>query len=141
MQDQVRAPRVGIGVMIFKDGKVLLGKRQGSHGQGEWAFPGGHLQWMESFEQCARRETREECSIEIDNVRFQFLANLKKYAPKHYAHIGLIADWKNGEPAVCEPDKCERWGWFDINALPVPLFETCALAFESHRTSRTYFDA
>ena len=59
MSDQRQNSRVGIGVMIFKDGKVLLGKRKGSHGEGDWAFPGGHLDYMEGFEECARRETRE----------------------------------------------------------------------------------
>jgi 8-oxo-dGTP diphosphatase len=99
--------------MILRDGKVLLGTRKGSHGAGELAFPGGHLDYMESFESCARRETLEECASEIENVRFQFVANLQRYAPKHYAHIGLIADWKSGEPKVLEPQKCDGWGWYD----------------------------
>jgi len=30
-------PKVGVGVMIFKDGKILLGKRKGSHGAGEYS--------------------------------------------------------------------------------------------------------
>ena len=63
-------PKVGIGVMIFKDDKILLGKRKGSHGEDEYAFPGGHLEYMESFAGCARREVSEECGIEIDNIRF-----------------------------------------------------------------------
>ena len=38
-------PKVGIGVMIQNaDGLVLLGLRKGSHGSGEWSFPGGHLE-------------------------------------------------------------------------------------------------
>ena len=45
MSDHEQKPRVGIGVMIFKDGKVLLGKRKASHGEGEWASPGGHLDY------------------------------------------------------------------------------------------------
>ncbi len=49
-------PRVGIGVMVMKDGKVLLGKRKGSHGAGEYAWPGGHMEYMESFEDVAKRE-------------------------------------------------------------------------------------
>jgi hypothetical protein len=36
-------PRVGVGIMIFKDGKVLMGKRKGKHGAGEYAWPGGHF--------------------------------------------------------------------------------------------------
>lgn len=63
---QQSQPKVGIGVMILKQGKVLLGMRKGSHGAGELAFPGGHLDYMESFEDCARRETREERGIEIE---------------------------------------------------------------------------
>ena len=40
---------VGIGIKIFKGSKILLGKRKGSHGEGEYAFPGGHLEYMESI--------------------------------------------------------------------------------------------
>ena len=65
-------PNVGVGVMILKDEKVLLGKRKGSHGAGEYAFPGGHLEYLESFSTCAQREVMEECGIEIDQIRFQF---------------------------------------------------------------------
>jgi len=126
--------------MVVKEGKVLLGKRKGSHGEGEYAFPGGHLEYMESFEQCAKREVREECGIEIENVRFQFLANIKKYAPKHYIHIGLITDWKNGEPRVLEQEKSESWNWYDATKLPEPLFEMCKLAIDSYQTGKQYYD-
>ena len=49
--NNVERPKVGVGVMVFKDGKILLAKRKGSHGAGEYAFPGGHLEFGESFEQ------------------------------------------------------------------------------------------
>jgi len=134
-------PKVGIGVMILKDRKVLLAKRKGSHGEGEYAFPGGHLELNESFENCARRETREETGMEIDNIRFLFLANVKKYAGKHYVHIGLIADWKSGKPKVLEPEKSEVWDWYELNNLPRPMFEMCRLSFESYETKNNYFDS
>ena len=133
-------PKVGIGVMILKDSKILFGKRKGSHGEGEYAFPGGHLEYMESVEQCARRETKEECGLEIKNVNFQFLANVRKYAPKHYIHIGVMADWKSGKPEALEPHKLESWDWYDIKKMPKPLFEFCRLAIESYRTGRNYYD-
>ena len=63
--------------MIFKDGKVLLGKRKGSHGVGEYAWPGGHMEYMESFEGCAKQETMEETGVEIENLRFLRVMNLK----------------------------------------------------------------
>jgi len=141
MNDINNTPTVGVGVMILKNNKVLLGKRKGSHGEGEYAFPGGHLEYMEPFEKCAERETKEECGIEIENIRFQFLANLTKYAPKHYVHIGLIAEWKNGEPKTLEPEKCESWAWYDPENLPAPLFEACRLSIESYKSGENYFDS
>ena len=133
-------PKVGVGVMIIKYGSVLLGERKGSHGEGEYAFPGGHLEYMESFEQCAHRETLEECGVEIEHIRFQFLANVKTYVPHHYVHIGLLADWKSGVPEVLEPEASGSWEWYDLDHLPHPLFEMCRLAVDSYKTGRDYYD-
>ncbi len=134
-------PKVGVGVMIFKDGKVLLTRRKGSHGEGEYSFPGGHLEYLESFEDCAIRETKEECGLEIQNIRFLYLTNVQKYAPKHYVHIGFVADWKSGEPQILESDKAEEWRWYDMNEIPEPLFEFCRLALDSYKTGRNYYSS
>jgi 8-oxo-dGTP diphosphatase len=134
-------PKVGIGVMVIKDGRVLLGKRKGSHGQGEYAWPGGHMEYMESFEGCAKREVMEETGIEITAIRFLRLLNLKTYTPKHYVDIGLMAQWKSGEPKIMEPEKCEGWGWYDIDDLPKPLFGTIESYIEAYKTGRNYWDS
>ena len=63
MNDQ--KPKVGLGVCIVKDNKVLLGKRKGSHGAGTWSFPGGHLEFQETWEKCAKREVLEETGLKI----------------------------------------------------------------------------
>jgi len=133
-------PKVGIGVMIFKENKILLGKRKGSHGEGEYAFPGGHLEYMEIIEDCAKRETFEETGIEIKNIRFQFVANVRKYKPKHYLHIGVIADYKGGKVQRKEPEKCEGWNWYSLENLPKPLFWMTKLAIDSYKTKRIYYD-
>jgi 8-oxo-dGTP diphosphatase len=139
--DEKQRPKVGVGIMIFKGSKVLLLRRKGSHGAGEYAFPGGHLEYMESFEECARRETKEEVGIEIKNIRFQFLSNVRKYAPKHYVHIGLVAEWESGQAQSLEPDKVEMVDWYELNQLPDPIFEFCLQAFESYKTGKNYYDA
>jgi 8-oxo-dGTP diphosphatase len=138
--DTQKTTRVGIGVLVFKDGKLLLGRRKDYHGAGEYEVPGGELDYMESFESCARRETKEETGLEIDNIRFLDLQNLKAYAPKHYVDIGLIADWKSGEPKTLEPDKCEGWNWYDLDGLPKPLFEALRADIEALKTGRQMFD-
>jgi 8-oxo-dGTP diphosphatase len=133
--------KVGVGILIFKDGKVLLGRRMGAHGAGEYCGPGGHLEYMESIEECAKRETREEVGIEITNVRFLGLTNLTAYAPHHYIDIGVAADWLSGEPQVMEPDKREGWEWYDLDHIPEPLFRTDPNYFEALKTGKNFWDS
>lgn len=133
--------KVGIGVLVFKNGQVLLGKRKGSHGRGQYAFPGGHLEFGESFAECAKRECREEAGIEIKNIRFLRLSNIKKYQGKHYVDVGLLADWKSGSPKVLEPTKLESWEWYDLDDLPKPLFEPEQHYLEALRTGKNFFDS
>ena len=60
------AIEVAAGV-IFRDGKVLITRRRADdHLGGLWEFPGGKRQSAESFEQCLRRELREELGIEVE---------------------------------------------------------------------------
>src|SRR6185436_7059720 len=134
-------PRVGIGVMVLKEGRVLLGRRRGSHGAGEYAWPGGHLEHLESFADCAAREVREETGLEIGPPRFLRVMNIRQYAPKHYIDLAFVADWKSGEPRALEPDKVDGWAWYALDALPSPLFGTCASALEAMRTGRNCWDA
>lgn len=141
MPQDYSVPRVGIDILILKDGKVLAGKRKGAHGEGEYSFPGGSLEMMESYADCARRETLEECGVHIKNVRFNFTANSFHFDPRHYICIGLVADWESGEPTVLEPDKCESWDWYDLDALPDPMFIYCKLAVEAYRAGIKCFDS
>lgn len=138
--DEFKHARVGVGVMVIKDGKVLIGKRKSSHGEGEWAWPGGHLEHLESIETCARREVKEEAGIEIENIRFLRLMNITKYAPKHYIDIAMVADWKSGEPEVREPSKLESWEWRALDNLPEPLFAPIPTYFEALETGRNFWD-
>ena len=116
-------PKVGIGVIVIKDGKILLGKRKNSHGEGAWCYPGGHLEYGESWEECSRREVMEETSIKIKNIRFGTATNdIFKDEQKHYITICMLADYASGKVKLMEPNKCDKWGWFEWSKLPKPLF-------------------
>ena len=135
-------PQVGIGVFLVKNGKqILLGRRKNAHGEGEYALPGGHLELGETFEGCALRELSEEAGpdIKVNDVTFLCLTNMRRYAPKHYADIGIIAKWKSGEPKVMEPHKKEDWQWYDLDKLPKPLFGCTENYIEAYTTGRVYF--
>jgi len=49
----------------MKEDKVLLGKRKGSHGEGYWAFPGGHIEYNETIDSCVNREIKEETYMRV----------------------------------------------------------------------------
>lgn len=117
-------PFVGVGVAVIKDEKILFGKRKGIHGQGFWAFPGGHLEFGESVETCALRELREETGLQARSVRLgPWTENVIE--SKHYVTIFVLVDEFIGEPQLCEPEKCEGWFWFTEDSLPMPVFPPC----------------
>lgn len=116
-------PAVGVAVMVFREGKVLLGRRKGAHGSGTWAFPGGHLEYGESIEECARREVMEETGLEIGCTSHQAFTNdVFVNENKHYATLFVRGEYISGEAEIMEPDKCEEWTWFRWGQFPEPLF-------------------
>lgn len=131
-------PRVGVAVFIVHPDphtstgsssssgwKFLFGQRLGSHGAGTWALPGGHLEFGETFEECARREVLEETGLVVENVEFLTATNDvmpaeegNRVAEKHYVTIFMTARAKKGEEdmempeaRVMEPEKCAGWEW------------------------------
>ena len=120
---QKNHPRVGIGVLVFKENRVLLGERIHSHGSGTWSPPGGHLEFGETPLQCAARELNEETSLAAQKVVLGPWTNdFFEKENKHYVTLYMIVPDFIGSPSVQEPDKCLRWKWFDTNDLPQPLF-------------------
>ncbi|GAB5363626.1 hypothetical protein AAMO2058_000899900 [Amorphochlora amoebiformis] len=114
--------RVGVGTLVFKrdkDGKhlVLIGKRKGSHGEGKYALPGGHLELGESWGACGSRELEEETNIRIESKswRIAFVSNdVMPKDRKHYITIFLqvlLPDENPQEAKNMEPNKCEKWEW------------------------------
>lgn len=115
-------PQVGVAVLLSKGNKVLLMKRKGPHGPGTWSPPGGHIDFGESPEECAARESKEEVGVEVTAIRFRAVTNdVFESEGTHY--ITLWMDGKTtGEPYIASPKEAEELGWFAWDALPQPLF-------------------
>lgn len=116
-------PRVGVGVLVLRDGRVLLGRRRGAHGAGTWAPPGGHLAFGEEIADCARREVAEETGLRLDAVApGPFVNDVFRSEGRHYVTLFVVAHHASGDPELREPDACDGWGWYRWGDWPGPLF-------------------
>ncbi len=122
MGNEILRPKVGVGVIVFNEGNILLGKRKGSHGAGTWAAPGGHLEFGETVEECACRELLEETGLKALSWRLGPWVNDVMEQTKHYVTLFVFVDRIEGDVQLLEPDKCEGWQWFERHAIPTPLF-------------------
>ena len=121
-------PRVGTALAICRHGEFLFHKRKSEHANGQWAFPGGHLEKWEGLEEAVIRELREEAGneIQITPPEVYHVENARYYdEDKHYVCVFMLSYWKSGEAIVMEPDKNEGWGWFGWHNLPEPLMKGC----------------
>ena len=116
--------RVGVGCWIQNSsGQFLFGHRLSKHGTGTWAPPGGHLEYGETPEQCASRETLEETGIIIKSNDFKIIGITNDiYLDKHYIkkHYVEKLNYKK-KKTIKEPDKCSEWVWLDRKKLPENL--------------------
>jgi len=79
-----KQPIVGVGVVIIKDGKILLEKRKYEPGKGKWSIPGGLVELGENVEQTVIREVKEETGLDVEK-------------PEHIDVVDNVVRDENGE--------------------------------------------
>ena len=120
-------PRVGVACLVTRDGRILLLRRQRSHGAGSWSPPGGHLDFGEAVAACATRETLEETGLRIVDPEFLAVTNdIFESDGRHYITVWMRAESRDGEVGVQDPAEVAEVGWFAPDALPSPLFLSLA---------------
>lgn len=116
-------PKVGVAVIIVKEGKVLLGKRKDTYSAETWGFPDGYLEFNESIEECAKRAVVDETGMKIKNLREGIFTNdIFKKENKHYVTCFVVCEYDSGKLETKNPEKYYEWNWFDWHKLPKPLF-------------------
>ena len=138
---------VGVGVMMLRGGKILLGKRHEDSekadselkGEGTWTMPCGKLHFQESFEDGAKREVIEETGIKLKDVKV-ICVNNDKISSAHFITICLFSENFHGEPRVMEPDEITEWKWFYLDNLPKKIFFPSAKVLENYKQKKFYIE-
>jgi 8-oxo-dGTP diphosphatase len=145
--EEKQRPKVGVGVMIFKSGKVLLGRRHEDpnkadselHGEGTWTMPGGKLDFQEKLADGAFRETLEETSINIDKNKIKAISVTDDIVKdNHYVTIGFLCEDFEGEPKIMEPDEITEWKWYTLDNLPEKVFPPSAKMIKAFLSKKMY---
>jgi 8-oxo-dGTP diphosphatase len=143
MNNTNKKPGVGVGIMILRDEKVLLGKRHGDpkradselHGEGSWTMPGGKLHFKEELEDAAFREVLEETGVKADKGKLEIISVTNDIVEDaHFVTIGFLCRNFEGEIKIMEPDEITEWRWFELNNLPSPIF------FPSEKIIKNFLD-
>jgi ADP-ribose pyrophosphatase YjhB (NUDIX family) len=80
-----RNPRLVVGTLPIRDGRVYLARRAIEPGAGLWSYPGGFLELGEAAQEGARRETEEETQLRIEVGRL-----IGAYSRPHVGIVTVI---------------------------------------------------
>lgn len=116
--------RVGVGAIVRReDGAILMARRRNVHGDGTWSTPGGHLEFGESPEACAARETLEETGVVVGGMRLLTTTNdVMPTDGRHYVTLWVGCSHVSGDGIPLAEHELDAVEWFAPNALPSPLF-------------------
>ena len=131
-------PSVGVGVVFVRYGQVFLARRRGKLGGGTWGSAGGHLEFGEALEDCARREAMEEFGVVVGELRFLCVSNIVAYG-RHYVDVEFLGEIGEQEPHLLEPDAFDGCGWYSLASPPEPLFHAMRYAIDSVLTGQQYY--
>jgi mutator protein MutT len=94
--------------LVFRDGKLLITQRYSdAHLGGLWEFPGGKRRPNESFEECLRRELKEELGIEVEVQ--ELVESLTHAYPEKTVHLEFFrCAWRRHEPQALG---CPAFAW------------------------------
>ena len=128
-------PWVAVGVVIMKDGKILLVQRGKEPGLGLWAVPGGMVELGETSREAAAREALEETGLEVEVGDVVWIADSLVHDDQgRIRYHNVIVDFvatapPDGDPKCADDAMDVRWiGPEDLSDIEVtksmwPLLE------------------
>lgn len=127
MMEKYKIPSLTVDVFIFDDEKnFILVKRKNNPYKGFWALPGGFVEYGETVENAAIRETKEETNIDVKLVSLLNVYSSPERDPRQHTVSVVYIGKGNINNAKASSD-AEDISIFSFNDL-----KTIRLAFD-HR--------
>lgn len=131
--------KIGVGVVIEKDGLILLGHRVnnykdtgGIYEPDSWTLPGGKQEYDETIEECAMREVKEETDLTVSDIKI-FGASDDIAPSKHFITVHTIGKYVSGNVSVMESDKIDEWRFFSLDELPENIYSPSKKTIELYK--------
>jgi 8-oxo-dGTP diphosphatase len=107
---------VAVGILVNKEGEILLAERpSGKSFAGWWEFPGGKIEQLETPLDALARELEEELGIKIKHNSTVLLGNIEYAYPEFFfkAPVFTCTAWEN-DP---QPLEGQKLAWVEPRSL------------------------
>ncbi|MEA3375703.1 MAG: NUDIX domain-containing protein [Chloroflexota bacterium] len=136
-----REHKVAAGVIVERDGEVLLVRRRMNPRQGLWTFPGGFIDFGESPTEAAVRECREETGLVVEITGLlDVIAGLEHEGGADIVIVYLArpVGGYRVEDHLRAADDADRVAFFSREELPPLAFRATREALKSWCNSRSH---
>lgn len=119
-------PRVGVGMVVIRDGRMLMVRRAKEPSKGKWSIPGGAIELGETLHEAVVRETMEECSVKIGVERLLDTAETiirddSGQVKYHFVMIDFLGRYVSGEiKAQSDAGECRWVALKEIDGMDIP---------------------
>ena len=131
-------PWVGVGIVVWREDKVLLVRRAKVPRLGEWSIPGGAQSLGETVFEAAVREVREETGIDVRPTCVvtavdSIISDGEQRTQFHYTLVEISAEWVAGEAVAGDDVDAVHWATPEEAATLVEWDETLRIIAEAAR--------
>lgn len=118
-------PAPAVAVILFRENKILLVKRKYEPKKDDWTLPAGYMEYNESAEDTAIRETKEETNLDIKAKKLFTVLPGFDDSRQHVVLIIYYGEIKQGD--LKPGDDASEVRFFSLDNLPDNI------AFSAHR--------
>jgi ADP-ribose pyrophosphatase YjhB (NUDIX family) len=115
---------VAVGAVVRRGDEILLIRRGRGTAVGQWAIPGGRVEFGEGLKAAVAREVREETGLDVKVGRFLGWAERMgdDPAPYHYVILDFAAEPLDGAATARAGDDADDVAWVpakDLETYPL----------------------